>query len=190
LQLLYFNKEYFVNIFHENILTVAARRSEMIEASTAGIIPGDRGKGGGSWCRGPLRTAQAELQRHISPVPLAGVVSGQFTHESGTERRGAIRNRARAESGPRTVSIRAPTQLPQRVLVATVQTRTQSRFPAGQPRQKASLAARARRAREQRPRGASGPGKVRETSSKGRSRKTWSPRCKRESNLRVKRSDP
>jgi hypothetical protein len=32
--------------------------------------------------------------RHISPVPLAGVVSGQSTHEVGTEPRGAIRNRA------------------------------------------------------------------------------------------------
>jgi hypothetical protein len=63
-----------------------------VAESTAGIIPGDRGMGGDSWCRPPLPQAQAN-ERHISPVPLAGVVSGQFTHESGTERQGAIRNR-------------------------------------------------------------------------------------------------
>ena len=33
------------------------------------------------------------IERHISPVPLAGVVSGQSTHELGTELQGAIRNR-------------------------------------------------------------------------------------------------
>ena len=64
-----------------------------VAESTAGIIPGDRGMDGDSWCRPPLQAAQA-VARHISPVPLAGVVSGQFTHESGTVRQGAIRNRA------------------------------------------------------------------------------------------------
>src|SRR6187549_1963994 len=34
-------------------------------------------------------------ERHISPVPLAGVVSGQSTHELGTELQGAIRNRVK-----------------------------------------------------------------------------------------------
>ena len=63
-----------------------------VAESTAGIIPGDRGMDGDSWCCPPLQAAQA-VARHISPVPLAGVVSGQFTHESGTERLGAIRNR-------------------------------------------------------------------------------------------------
>jgi len=65
-----------------------------VAESTAGIIPGDRGMDGDSWCCPPLQVAQA-AERHISPVPLAGVVSGQFTHESGTEPRGAIRNRAK-----------------------------------------------------------------------------------------------
>ena len=63
-----------------------------VAESTAGIIPGDRGKAGDNWCRPPLHAAKAD-ERHISPVPLAGVVSGQFTHESGTEPQGAIRNR-------------------------------------------------------------------------------------------------
>jgi hypothetical protein len=31
-----------------------------VTESTAGIIPGDRGKVGGSWCRPPLQTALAE----------------------------------------------------------------------------------------------------------------------------------
>ena len=61
--------------------------------STTGILPGNRGKEGGNWCRPPLDAARA-APRHMSPVPLAGVVSGQFTHESGTVRRGVIRNHA------------------------------------------------------------------------------------------------
>ena len=63
-----------------------------VAESTAGIIPGDRGKAGDNWCRPPLHAAKAD-ERHISPVPLAGVVSGQSTHELGTELQGAIRNR-------------------------------------------------------------------------------------------------
>ena len=63
-----------------------------VAESTAGIIPGDRGKVGDNWCRPPLQAVKA-VERHISPVPLAGVVSGQSTHEVGTERQGAIRNR-------------------------------------------------------------------------------------------------
>jgi hypothetical protein len=72
-----------------------SKRSDLkdVAESTAGIIPGDRGMGGDSWCRPPLQAAQAG-ERHMSPVPLAGVVSGQFTHELGTVRQGAIRNRA------------------------------------------------------------------------------------------------
>ena len=72
--------------------TVAARRPEKPDASTTGIIPGDRGKAGDNWCRPPLLSAKAD-ERHISPVPLAGVVSGQSTHEIGTEPQSAIRNR-------------------------------------------------------------------------------------------------
>jgi hypothetical protein len=151
-----------------------------VAESTAGIIPGDRGKVGGSWCRPPLQHRVSGDGRQISPAPLAGVVSGQFTHETGAERQGAIRNRARAESGPRGVSTRAPTQLPQRVLVATAQTRTQSRFPAGPPRQKAPVV-RATRARK----GSTAARSERawqspSTSSTGAACKTTSPRCKRE----------
>jgi hypothetical protein len=45
---------------------VAARRPEKPDASTTGIIPGDRGKVGGSWCRFPLQTASAEWQADIT----------------------------------------------------------------------------------------------------------------------------
>jgi hypothetical protein len=72
--------------------TVVVRRAEMPDESAAGIRPGDRGMVGGNWCRQPLQAAQS-VGRHMSPVPLAGVVSGQFTHESGTEPSAAIRNR-------------------------------------------------------------------------------------------------
>ncbi len=86
--------------------TVEAQRPEKPAESTTGIIPGDRGMAGGSWCRPPLSDTQVK-GRQISPAPLAGVVSGQF-HESGAERPGAMRNRVQAESGPREVSNRAP----------------------------------------------------------------------------------
>lgn len=92
--------------------TVAARRSEMVAESTAGIIPGDRGKVGGNWCRPPLCMNNA--QAYITSSSGRSRVRSAHTR-SGTERQGAIRNRARAESGPRGVSTRAPTQLPQRV---------------------------------------------------------------------------
>ena len=150
---------------------------KQVDASTAGIIPGDRGKVGGSWFRSPLQKAKAD-ERHISPVPLAGVVSGQSTHELGTERQGAIRNRVRAESGPRAVSTRAPTQLPQRVLVATAQTRTQSRCRRANPAKRPGSLTRTGRVKAARRRGASGPGKVRQTSSRGRREKTRHPAAK------------
>jgi hypothetical protein len=118
--------------------TVAVRRPEKPAVSTTGIIPGDRGKAGGCWCHPPLLRASGR-QAHItsSSDPESCPVS---SHEPGAERRAAIRNRTRAESGTQEVSTCGPTQLPQRVLVATAQTRTHSRFPAGPPRQKAPLA--------------------------------------------------
>lgn len=71
----------------------SARRAEMPDESTTGMIPGDRGMVGGNWCRLPLRRREP-VGRHISPVPLAGVVSGQSTHEIGTVPPSVIRNRA------------------------------------------------------------------------------------------------
>jgi hypothetical protein len=65
-------------------LKEAALARHLLAESTIGISPGDRGMVGDSWCRLPLTTAKAN-ERHISPVPLVGVVSDQSTHEVGTE---------------------------------------------------------------------------------------------------------
>ena len=169
--------------------TVAARRPEKPAGSTTGIIPGNRGKVGGNWCRPPLRIRESGTGRHISLVPLAGVVPGQFTHESGAERRGAIRNRARAESGSREVSTRAPTQLPRGLwlLLRRPERRRVSRW--ADPTKRPRLLAQARRVKEARLRGVSEPGKARQPSQLGR-RENTSPHCKHQSNLRAKRLDP
>ena len=52
------------------------RRAERSDENTAGIIPGDRGKDDGSWCCHPLQAGNRR-SRHISPVPLTGVMTGQ-----------------------------------------------------------------------------------------------------------------
>jgi hypothetical protein len=139
-----------------------ARAREKPFESTAEIIPGDRGKVDGNWCRQPLRNpAQATPpgKYHQFLWPESCPVS---IHEPGTVRRGAIRNRIQAESGPQRVSICAPTQLPQRVwlLLRRPERRCVSRraHPAKRPR---SLA-RAGRAREAQLRGVSEPGKARQ----------------------------
>jgi len=111
--------------------TVAARRPEKPFESATGIIPGDRGKVGDSWCRPPLRHGasrcwQADLTSSSDPesCPVS-------SHEPGAERQAAIRNRPQAESRPQDVSTCARTQLPQRVLVATAQDQNAVAFPGG-----------------------------------------------------------
>jgi hypothetical protein len=142
--------------------TVAARRPVKPDASTTGIIPGNRGKVGDSWCHPPLQDRASGKGRQISPAPLAGVVSGQFTHESGAERQGAIRNRTRAESGLRTVSIRKPTQLP-RGLWLLLRRPERSRVSRRvHPAKRPGPQKRAGRVKETRRRGENGPGKVRQ----------------------------
>lgn len=71
--------------------TAEVRRSERMFESTAGIIPGNRGMEGGSWCRLPLAAGNCR-GRHMSPVPRAGVMTGP-SHDTGTVRRAAMRNR-------------------------------------------------------------------------------------------------
>jgi hypothetical protein len=168
--------------------TVVVRRAEMPDESAAGIRPGDRGMVGGNWCRQPL-LAVLIGSRHISPVPLAGVVSGQFTHESGTEPSAAIRNRgersqargkfrpARRRSYPRGYGCYCADQ-------------HAAGHPGGTTPPKGHAPIGAWREKEVRRRGESGPGKVREPSSLGRSRQAGSPFCKRQRSLRGKRSDP
>jgi hypothetical protein len=52
-------------VFQAGALRKAVEQSQRsglkdVAESTAGIIPGDRGMAGGSWCRPPLQTALAE----------------------------------------------------------------------------------------------------------------------------------
>jgi hypothetical protein len=51
------------------------KRSE----AEAGIRPGNRGKGSRSWSDSPPHAVRLRHGRHISPVPLAGVVPGPVT---------------------------------------------------------------------------------------------------------------
>lgn len=106
--------------------------------STTGIIPGDRGKVGDSWCRPPLACGNARC-RQISPAPLAGVVTGPVQHESGAERQDAIRNRGRAESGPQDVSTCGPTQLPRGLWLLLRRPERSRASRRDNPRQKARL---------------------------------------------------
>ncbi|MEN9662704.1 MAG: hypothetical protein RL324_1653 [Verrucomicrobiota bacterium] len=106
--------------------------------STAGIIPGDRGKVGGSWCHPPLRIRVSGLAAGKSHQFLWSESCPAGFHESGAERLGAIRNRVRAESGPQEVSTCVPTYVTQRVMVATTNDQNAVTFPGGvHPCQKA-----------------------------------------------------
>ena len=157
-------------------------------ASTTGIIPGNRGKAGDSWCHPPLPRGNA-CGRQISPAPLAGFVTGPVQHESGAERRGAMRNRVRAESGPQDVSTCGLTQLPRGLwllLRGPERSRASRRAtPAKRPgserdgARKGGVAARSERAWQS-------PS----TSSNGAVGKNRITLLQGERNLRVKRSDP
>jgi hypothetical protein len=87
-----------------------ARRPENPAESATGIRPGNRGKGGRSWCVRPLRGASRD--RHVSPVPLDGVATDPVLRLRNCAARRELRNRVRAESGPGPVSRPAPMQLP------------------------------------------------------------------------------
>jgi RNase P/RNase MRP subunit POP5 len=85
---------------------------ETADGHPRGIIPGNRGTESRSWFGFPLRTMRKRRGgRQLSPAPLGGVATVRKC-ESGAARRGAIRNRARAESGATEVSTVAPRQLP------------------------------------------------------------------------------
>lgn len=75
--------------------TVAARRYEKSGVSTAGMIPGDRGMGRNSWCCvSPAKPADKTARGQAYITSSSGRSRVRPVHESGTERRGAIRNRA------------------------------------------------------------------------------------------------
>jgi hypothetical protein len=109
-----------------------ARRYEKPVESTTGIIPGDRGKEGGSWCRPPLPMGNHRVGKITSSSGQCHDCSSDMNQELSGQAR--IRNRVQAESGSREVSTRRPDAVTQRVTAATAQTRTQTRIPAGKPK--------------------------------------------------------
>ena len=150
-----------------------------VAESTAGIIPGDRGKVGDNWCRPPLQWRKSGA-RHLSPVPLTGVVSGQFTHELGTELQGAIRNRVEQSQACgkfRTACRRSHPRGFWLLLRRPERSRGSRRDdPAKRPSSPHEPGAQRNRDRGER----ADLGKVRQPPQLGRSRKAGSPRCKSE----------
>lgn len=141
--------------------------------STAGIIPGNRGKENGSGFRRPLHSAQAVWPACLTRSSDRSRVQLGST-KSGVERRGVIRNHARAELGPRDVSTRAPTQCPKGFGCSCADQNAVASSDGPTP-PKGPLRLRNGRERTARRRGASGPCKVRETSSMGRREKPRPP---------------
>ena len=92
----------------------SARRAEMPDESTTGMIPGDRGMVGGNWCRPPLPTAQAGREAYITSSSGRSRVRSVQTRNRNCATKRDQKPR-RVESGPRDVSTCAPTQLPQRL---------------------------------------------------------------------------
>jgi hypothetical protein len=142
----------------------AARRHEKPAESATGIIPGNRGKVSGNWCRPPLHGASHV--RQISPVPLDGVAADPVLRQRSCAAKRELRNRVRAESGPGPVSGLALMQLPRgfRLLLYNqdaAQCSGGSTPPKGPAR-------KAGRGRDRAQRGAGESGKARKTSSLGR----------------------
>jgi len=114
------------------IIELIGKNSENPAESTTGIIPGDRGKEGGSWCRPPLPMGNHRVGKITSSSGQCHDCSSDMNQELSGQAR--IRNRVQAESGRREVSTRRPDAVTQRVTAATAQTRTQTRIPAGKPK--------------------------------------------------------
>jgi hypothetical protein len=169
--------------------TVAARRPEKPFESATGIIPGDRGKVGDSWCRPPLRDRASGHGRQISPAPLIrSRVRSVYTNQelSGERRSETAREPSHAHRTFRPVRGRSYPE----GFGCYCADQNAVAFPAGRPRQKARLA-RTSRARK----GDATAGRERawqspRTSSNRGGEKNASPHCKSECNLRDKRSDP
>ena len=111
------------------------------------------------------------------------------SHESGAERQGAIRNRIRAESGPREVSTRAPDAVTPEGIGCYCADQNAVAFPGGPTPPKGPLARTSGRARETERRGVSEPGKARQPLQLRRREKRVTS-LQKECNLRGKRSDP
>jgi len=168
--------------------TVAARRPEKPAGSTTGIIPGDRGKVGGSWCHPPLRRGQPRLagRYHQLLWPESCPVSSSTNQELSGEARletvhepSQVRGRfrpAHRHSYPEGYGCYCADQN----AVAFSGGPTPPKGPALTSGARKGKAAAGSERAWQSP----------STSSTGAARKNASPHCKSERNLRVKRSDP
>lgn len=165
--------------------TVTARRHENPAESATGIIPGNRGKDGGNWCRRPH--GGASRRRHMSPVPLDGVAADPVLRLRNCAARSELRNRVRAESGPGLVSGPALMQLPRGLWLLLYNQDAAQRSGGSTPPK--GPACKAGRERDAARRGAGESGKARKTSYLGR-RENRVTQLQIESNLRGKRSDP
>jgi hypothetical protein len=168
--------------------TVVARRHEKPAEGAAGIIPGNRGKVGRSWCGLPLLlTSNRQTGRQISPAPLDGVAPVQSC-ESGAEWQGAIRNRVRAKSGLGEVSTPLLIQLP-RGLRLLLESQHASTFPGGTTPPK-GFSPRGRSAQRRRARGErAGLAKLANAPTWGGAKNRVT-QLQRKRSLRDKRSDP
>jgi hypothetical protein len=90
--------------------TVEARRHEKPPGSTTGIIPGNRGKGGGNWCRPPLSGASRRQANITSSSGRRRSRSSYATKELCNETR--PRNRAELSQVRGQFQAPPPMQLP------------------------------------------------------------------------------
>ena len=170
--------------------TVAARRPETSRREHDWDNPGRSGKGWRQLVPPSPPDRVSGVKRHISPVPLAGVVSGQSTHEPGTELQGAIRNRVEQSQGHgkfRPVCRRSDPRGFRLLLCRPERSRGFRRDdPAKRPSSPHGPGAQWNRGRGER----ADLGKVRQPPQMGRREKPRHPTAKAKRNLRVKRSDP
>lgn len=136
-----------------------------------------------------LPCAASRRRRHISPVPLDGVATVPVLRTWNCAVRRELRNRVRAESGPRPVSGLAPMQLP-RGLRLLLHDQTQRFVREGSSLQKARLPQAAGRAKDGTRRGAARDGNTRQPSEIGAVPQTGITQLQVERSLRGKRSDP
>ena len=155
--------------------TVAVRRHEKPAESATGIIPGNRGKVGGNWCRPPLYGASRMQANITSSSGRRRSRSSYATKELCGQARS--RNRVPAESGPGPVSGLAPMQLPRGFrLLLYYQDAAQCSGGSTPPKGPARKAGRERGTAQ---RGAGESGKARKTSSLGRRVKPRHPTASR-----------
>jgi hypothetical protein len=149
-----------------------------VDASTAGIIPGDRGKAGGSWCRLPLQTAQVVCQAYITSSSGRSRVRSVFTNQelSGKARLETAREPSQAHGAFRPVRRRSYPRGFRLLLRRPERSRIVRR---ANPAKRPCSFARVGRVRTARRRGANGPGKVRKPPHWGGVKKHVTPLQKR-----------